>query len=85
MTVIVACNDQRGGDGSTEVVNGSQRPLASLLRETNDASLTTKCLIMPRSMYDTEPSPRPSAFHDFSSVRLAHGDQVTPNSCAYYI
>ena len=57
MTVIVACNDQRGGDGSTEFVNGSRKPLASLLRETNYASLTTKCVIMPRSMYGTEHEP----------------------------
>ena len=41
MTVIVACEGQRGGDGSTHVVNGFPRPLANLLRETNYASLTT--------------------------------------------
>ena len=73
MTVIVACNDQMGGDGSTEVVNGPRRPLASLLCETNYASLTTKCLI-PGICTVPNTSPRQSAFHDFSSVRLAHGD-----------
>ena len=31
----------------TFVVNGPQRPLTSLLRETNYASLTTKCLTVP--------------------------------------
>ena len=36
MTVIVACNDQRGGDVSTEVANGPQRPLDRMLRESHD-------------------------------------------------
>ena len=62
MTVIVACNDQRGGDGSTEVVNIPQKPLTSLLRETSYASLTTKCLTMPRSMYGTEHEPTTKCF-----------------------
>ena len=62
MTVIVACNDQRGGDGSTEVLNGPRKPLASLLRETNYASLTTKCLIMPRSIYGTGHEPTTKYF-----------------------
>ena len=62
MTVIVVCNDQRGGDGSTEVVNGTPRPLTSLLRETNYASLTTKCLIMSRNMYGTEHEPTTKCF-----------------------
>ena len=41
MTVIVTCKDLGEGMAQT-VVNGTPRPLASLLRETNSASLTTK-------------------------------------------
>ena len=74
MTVIVACNATRGGDGLTEVVNGPQRPLTSLLRETSYASLTTKCITMAEICTVPNTSPRSSAFHYFSSVRLAHGD-----------
>ena len=85
MTVIVACIGQRGGDGSTHVDNGTPRPLASLLRETNYASLTTKCLTVPGVCTVPNTSPRPSAFHDFSSVWFSHGNQVISNPCAYYI
>ena len=56
MTVIVTCKDLGEGMAQT-VVNGTPRPLASLLRETNYASLTTECLIMSQSMYDTEHEP----------------------------
>ena len=67
---------RKGEGGRSVVVNGPQRPLASLLRETNYASLTTKCLIMPEICTVPDTSPRPRAFHDSSSVRLDHGDQV---------
>ena len=63
----------RGRLGS--VVNRPQRPLASLLRETNYASLTTKCLLMYGICEVPNASPRPSAFHDSSSVQL--GQQMT--------
>ena len=67
----------RKGEGDrTVVVNGPERPLASLFRETNYASLTTKCLIVPGKCTVPDTSPRPSVFHDSSSVRLDHGDQV---------
>ena len=63
-----ACKGLGVGDGLTVVVNGPpKRPLASLLCETNDASLTTKCLIMPGVCTVPDPSPRPSAFHDSST------------------
>ena len=55
MTVIVACKGQRSGDGLTEVVNGPQRPLASLLRETDCASLTSQYLIWPSNVNGTRP------------------------------
>ena len=67
---------RKGEGGRSVVVNGPQRPLASLLRETNYASLTTKRLIMPEICTVPDTSPRPRAFHDSSSVRLDHGDQV---------
>ena len=55
-----------------------QRPLASLLCEINHASLTNKCLIAPAVCTVPDPSPRPSAFHDFStSTTRRHGDRVT--------
>ena len=54
MTFIVACKDLGEGMAQTLVVHGTPRPLASLLRETNYASLTTKCLTVPRSVYGTE-------------------------------
>ena len=47
MSVIVVRVTSRGVDGLTVVVNGPQRPLARLLRETNYASLTTKYLTAP--------------------------------------
>ena len=65
---------RKGEGGRSVVVNGPQRPLASLLRETNYASLTTKCLIMPRICTVPDTSPRSRTFHDFSLVQLAHGD-----------
>ena len=57
---------RKGEGGRSVVVNGPQRPLASLLRETNYASLTTKCLIMPGVCTVPDPRPRPSAFHDLA-------------------
>ena len=48
--------------------------MASLLRETNYASLTTKCLTVSGVCMVPNTSPRPSPFHDFSSVQLEHGD-----------
>ena len=67
---------RKGEGGRSVIVNGPQRPLGSLLRETNYASLTTKCSIMPGICTVPDTSPRPSAFHDSSSVRQDHGDQV---------
>ena len=68
MSVIVVSVKSRGGDGFDQLLNGTpKRPLASLLCETNDASLTTKCLITPAVCMVPDPSPRPSAFHDFST------------------
>ena len=57
---------RKGEGGRSVVVNGPQRPLASLLRETNYASLTTKCLIIPGIRTVLDPSPRLSAFQDSS-------------------
>ena len=70
---VITCQGE--GDCTVVVLNGPQRPLASLLRETNYASLTTKCLTMPEICTVPDTSPRPSAFHDSSSVQL--GQQMT--------
>ena len=66
---------RKGEGGHSVVLNGPQRTLASLLRETNYASLTTKCLTMPGICTVPDTSPRPGAFHDSSSVQL--GQQMT--------
>ena len=76
----------RKGEGGRSVdINGLQRPLASLLHETNYASLTTKCLIMPGVCTVPDTSPRPSAFHDSSSVQLAHCDPGETNPFVQYL
>ena len=68
MSVIVVRVKSTGGDGFDQLLNGTpKRPLASLLCETNDASLTTKCLTAPAVCTVPDPSPRPSAFHDFAT------------------
>ena len=87
MTIIVACI--RGGDGSDTVDNGTLRPTASLLRETNYASLTTKCLTVPRSVYGTNTRPtteRTSAFL-FSTTRAQSLGESYPfvQYCLYSI
>ena len=66
---------RKGESDCSVVLNGPQRSLASLLRETNYASLTTKCLTMPGICTVPDTSPRPSASHDSSSVQL--GQQMT--------
>ena len=79
MMIIVACKGQRGGDGSTHAVNGSPRPMAGLLRETNYASLTTRYLTVSGLCPVQNTSLRPSGLQPFSSVQLEHGDQVKAN------
>ena len=56
MTIIVAYKDLGEGMAQT-VVNGTPRPLTSLLRETDYASLTTKCFTVPPSVHDTDHEP----------------------------
>ena len=57
-TRYVSVITHKGEGGCSHVVNGTPRRLASLLRETNYASLTTKCLTMAGTC--TEPNPRPT-------------------------
>ena len=65
----------RGGGGIDQLLNGTpKRPLASLLCEINDASLTNKCLITPGVCTVPDPSPRASAFHDSSSSTISHDE-----------
>ena len=66
----------RGEGGLTSYKNGTQRPLVSLFCEINHASLTNKCLITPAVCTVPDPSPLPSAFHDFSPSTTSHDDQV---------
>ena len=59
----------RGGDGLAVVVNGTSKGLwPCLLYETNDASLTTKCLTMPGVCTVPDPSPRPSDLQQLSLI-----------------
>ena len=75
MSVIVVRVKPRGGGGFDQLLNGApKRPLASLLCEINDASFTTKCLITPAVCTVPGPSPRPSAFHDFSTSTTSHDE-----------
>ena len=70
MTVMFACKDLGEGMAETRCY-GSPRPLASLLRETNYASLTTECLTMSRNVYGTEHEPTTKCFSRllFSTVQ----------------
>ena len=73
--LVISC---KGRAVSSVVKTEPQRSLASLLCEINHASLTNKCLIAPAVCTVPNPSPRPSAFHDFSTSTTRHpGDQVT--------
>ena len=57
-TRYVSVITSKGEGGCSHVVNGSPRPMASLLRETDYASLTTKCLTVPGVC--TVPNTRPT-------------------------
>ena len=74
--MLIACKGQRGRGWLDRVDNGTPRPLAGLLRETNYASLTTKCLTVPGVC--TLPNTRPTTewTQHLFSVQLEHGDQV---------
>ena len=67
-----ACNSL--GEGAARPVVKTEPPKASgrLLCETNHASLTNKCLTAPAVCTVPDPSPRPSALHDFSSSTTRH-------------
>ena len=54
-----------------------QKASGRLLCENNHASLINQCLTAPAICTVPDPSPGPSALHDFSSSTTRHGDQVT--------
>ena len=74
--LVISC---KGAGGQFSCKNGTPKISGQpVIFEINHASLTNKCLIAPAVCTIPDPSPRPSAFHDFStSTTRHHGDWVT--------
>ena len=83
MILVIPCKG--AGDQLSCKSGNPQKASGRLLCEINYASLTNKCLTAPVVCTVPDPSPRPSALHDFFQYDPPHDEQGDINPYAYYL